>query len=132
MQNKNIHGWGVENGHPKTVSCGLNRMQEILKKSIDTQRASSGGGIKAFSMSLQGVEREQWVEITGRQVLAPSEAVRGFSFLSDLGVRDPWVSLTFHSCGIWEELLYHSKLWLSYLQNGNNSYLTPGVFLRMK
>lgn len=41
-----IHSSGVENGHLKTVSCGLNRMQKILKKSIDTRRASSGRGIK--------------------------------------------------------------------------------------
>lgn len=43
---RTIHGLGVENGHLKTVSCGLNRMQKILKKSIDTRRARSGRGIK--------------------------------------------------------------------------------------
>ena len=66
-------------------------------------------------VSLQGIELEQGAKITGRQMLAPGEAVRGFSFLSHFGVKDPWVSLTFHSCGTWEKLLYYSKLWLPYL-----------------
>ena len=66
-------------------------------------------------VSLQGIELEQGAKITGRQKLAPGEAVRGFSFLSCFGVKDPWVSLTFHSCGTWEKLLYYSKLWLPYL-----------------
>lgn len=62
---RTIHGWGVENGHLKTVPCGLNRMQKILKKPIDTRRASSGRGIKTFSTSLQRIELEQWAEIQG-------------------------------------------------------------------
>lgn len=76
------------------MPCGLNRMQKILKKPIDTRRASSGRGIKTFSTSLQRIELEQWAEIQGDRFWLQVKLLEALAFSPDLGVRDPWVSLT--------------------------------------